>query len=41
MIGYPIGLFHDENEPLDEFEEAQTMCDGEVDANNREESEWN
>ena len=41
MIGYPIGLFHDENEPLDEFEEAQTMGDVDVDANNREESEWN
>ena len=27
MIGYPIGLFHDENEPLDEFEEAQKYYD--------------
>ena len=41
MIGYPIGLFHDESEPLDEFEEAQTMCDVDVDTNNREESGWN
>ena len=39
MIGYPIGLFHDENEPLDEFEEPQTMCD--VDVNDGEGNEWN
>jgi len=31
MIGYPMGLLHDEHEPLDEFEEAQTMCDIDVD----------
>jgi hypothetical protein len=44
MIGYPMGLFHDENEPLDEFEEAQTMCDVEVDTNQdnyEERNEWN
>ena len=35
----PLGLFHDENEPLDEFEEAQTMCD--VDVNDGEGNEWN
>ena len=33
MIGYPMGLFHDENEPLDEFEEAQTICDLDVEEN--------
>jgi hypothetical protein len=31
MIGHPMGLFHDENEPMDEFEEAQTMCNIPVD----------
>ena len=44
MIGYPMGLFHDENEPLDEFEEAQTMCDveGYTNQDNYEErNEWN
>ena len=44
MMMTPIGLLHDENDPLDEFEEAQTMCDVDVDTNleNYEErSEWN
>ena len=30
MTPVPMGLMHDENEPLDEFEEAQTMCDVDV-----------
>ena len=31
MIIYSMGLPHDEHEPLDEFEEAQAMCDIPID----------
>ena len=34
MIVYPMGLLLDEMEPLDEFEEAQTMCDIPIDEDN-------
>ena len=35
MTPVPMGLMHDENEPLDEFEEAQTMCDIDVEYEER------
>ena len=34
VIFMTVGLLHDANEPLDEFEEAQTMCDIPIDEDN-------